>query len=68
MKKFLDARARRWGYDGWALKVTGATRPLFWTVCTNRKEAREVKKEMSSLKYFGHLDVVKVKITVELVK
>ena len=43
MKGFLRHRSRRWGYDGWALRMRGASRPLFWSVCTTRREARDLR-------------------------
>lgn len=46
MKRYLRHRSRRWGYDGWALRIVGAPLPLEWTVCTNRAETRELKREL----------------------
>ena len=45
MKSFLDHRSKRWGYDGWALRVRDAACPILWTVCTTREEARELRRE-----------------------
>lgn len=65
MKAFLrQGISRRWGYDGWALQVRGAEEPLHWSVCTTRREARELRREsiMNGLRH--DVDVVKVRITV----
>ena len=47
MKRFLQQHMNREGsHDGWALKFRSGGAPLRHTVCTNRDEARQVKKEM----------------------
>lgn len=61
---FLQHRSRRWGYDGWALMMPGALRPLDWTVCTTREEVRELRKLRGDLFERG-AEIVKVKISVE---
>lgn len=66
MKSFLRHRLRGRGYDGWALKVRGAGRPIEWTVCTTRAEARQLRDELGWLR--TDLEIVKVKITVEAVE
>ena len=45
MKKFLKHRSKRHGYDGWALRIKGDPKPMAVTVCTTRKEARELLEE-----------------------
>lgn len=70
MKAFIrNAVSRRWGYDGWAVKVKGANTPLEWTASTTRKEAREVKNDLEkALGKIDHpLEVVKVRIKVEAI-
>ena len=69
MKQFLKYRSNRFGYDGWALKVAGAKRPWRWTVCTTRQEVRELKHvlEAHDPDLFRRLEVVKIKIRVEVV-
>jgi len=64
VKNFLQPRSRRWGYDGWAVRVVGGKHPMFHTVCTTRQEARELA---AGTMIFGNerLEVIKVKITVE---
>lgn len=70
MKQFLQHRSNRAGYDGWALRVAGEERPIAWTTCTTREEARELKQEMESEDpdFFRRLIVVKVSISVGVVK
>lgn len=65
MKKFLQHRSKRYGIDGWALKVKGAQKPLHWTVCTTRKEIRELREEERNWMR-DDIEIVKVKITVEV--
>ena len=68
MKSFLKHRSHRYGYDGWALKhrVPG-TRPLAWTTCTSRHEARELRDELAAREpdLFSNFEPVKVRIIVE---
>ena len=66
MKRFLQHRSNRWGYDGWGVRVKGASRALNHTVCTTREEAREVRAEMEA-DLFTRTEVVKVKISVVVV-
>lgn len=66
MKRFLDHRSNRFGYDGWAVKVTKADSPMIWTVSTTREEARALRAEMDP-DLFQSTEVVKVKITVKVV-
>ena len=72
MQGFLKHTSRRWGYDGWALKVKGASSPLIWTTSTTRREARELRPEVERLDLadsaLRELEVVKVRIKVEVVK
>lgn len=68
MKRMLSGISRRWGHDGWALKAVGATSPLHWTVCTTRREARELREEIGTRTDMfpgARLRVVKVRIKVE---
>lgn len=67
MKSFLSHRSKRWGYDGWALMIHGATKPLEWTVCTTRAEVRALRQSHSDL-FLDRAEIVKVKISVEVVK
>lgn len=64
MKQFLQHRSRKFGYDGWALQVIGAEKPLGWTVCTTREEIRELKKT-EGVWMRTDVEIVKVKISVE---
>lgn len=63
MKNILHARSKRFGIDGWALMFKGSKRPLHWTVCTTRAEARELKAEQLP-EFAKDLRVVKVSIHV----
>ena len=68
MKRFLNARSRRWGYDGWALKSKKASRPMDWSVCTTREEARELRDEVFNEEPFFtdvQIEIVKVRLIVE---
>ena len=67
MKRFLQHRSRKPGYSGWALKVKGAEKPLGWTTCTTRKEIRELREEERNWMR-DDIEIVKVKITVEVVR
>lgn len=66
MKSFLRHRSKRWNYDGWALRMPGATRPMPWSVCTTRQECRDLRREKADLFERG-AEIVKVKISVEAV-
>lgn len=63
MKGFLAGRSRRFGYDGWALLMPGATKPLEWTVSTTRREVRELRAERADLFERG-AEIVKVRVEV----
>lgn len=67
--KVINGRSRRWGYDGWALRVIGAMRPIEVTTVTTREEARELRRQWQAEHpdLFQRLEVVKVRITVEAV-
>jgi hypothetical protein len=67
MKEFLRHRSRRFGYDGWALKMPGATRAMDWTVCTTRAECRELRTRRGDL-LDRKAEIVKVRISVEVVE
>jgi hypothetical protein len=68
MKRFLEFRSRRFGYDGWALRVRKADKPMDWTVCTTRAEVRALRREkFAERDLFQKVDVVKVRVTVEVV-
>lgn len=64
-KAFLGQRSRRFGYDGWALRIREAKKPMDWTTCTTRREARELRKERNDL-FDRRAEIVKVRITVEV--
>ena len=64
MKRFLDHCSRRFGYDGWALRVKGAEKPLEWSTCTTRAEARELRRDKRDL--ITNLEIVKVRVNVEV--
>ena len=67
MKSFLDHRSKRWGYDGWALRICGDSNPLIWTTCTTREEARQLRRERSDILERG-AEIVRVNISVEVVE
>jgi|GEM_PF-4185270 lysozyme family protein len=67
MKRFLDYRSRRWGFDGWAIRIKGAKSPFDWSVCTTRQEARELRKEaLPERDLFSRSEIVKVRISLEV--
>lgn len=67
MKRLLDNRSKRWGYDGWAIRIKGAPQPFDWSVCTTREEARELRAEVfPESDFFQRTEIVKVKIRVEV--
>lgn len=61
MKRILDHRSKRWGYDGWVVWVKGSPKPLDWTFSTTRREAREVRASLDR-DLFQRTEVVKVKL------
>ncbi len=67
MKRFLGNTSNRFGYDGWALRMRGADCPMGWTTSTTRQEARDIRKESPDL-FMPRAEIVKVKITVEIVE
>lgn len=67
MKNILHARARRWAYDGWALKVKGAQAVLKHTVCTTRAEVRDLQAGMLKSDDL-QTEVVKVRVNLEVVE
>lgn len=69
MKRFLqEFCSRRWGHDGWALRLKGTREPLDWSACTTREEARELRREMfPELDFWDRTEVVKVRIKLEVV-
>lgn len=67
MMSFLQHRSRRWGYDGWALVMPGACKPLEWTVSTTREEVRELRKLRGDLFERG-AEIVKVRVSVEAIE
>ena len=68
LKAFTQHRARRFGYDGWALKhKQQGTTPLAWTVCTTRAEARQLLDEQRARGALLEFEIVKVKLRVEAV-
>lgn len=69
MKGIGRHTSRRWGYDGWALRVRGAEQPLTWTWSTTRRECREVLKEARDEDLFVscQVEIVKVRQKLEVV-
>lgn len=65
MKRFLQHRSKRYGYDGWAVRVKGADKPLEWTVSTTREEARDARRQLDLVDRL-RTEIIKVKITVEV--
>lgn len=65
MKQFLKHKSQRPDYDGWALQIAGSGEPMGWTVCTTRREVRELKKS-ERLWMRTDIEIVKVKIEVTL--
>lgn len=63
MMSFLQHRSRRFGYDGWALLMPGASKPLAWTASTTREEVRQLRKLRGDLFERG-AEIVKVRISV----
>tara|TARA_R110002049_G_scaffold281333_1_gene460830 strand:- start:3639 stop:3842 length:204 start_codon:yes stop_codon:yes gene_type:complete len=66
VKGYLSHRSKRFGYDGWALLIPGALRPLEWTVSTTRAEVRALRKERGDLFERG-AEIVKVRVDVRRV-
>lgn len=65
MKNILHWRSRRWGIDGWALKHKDSTCVWNHTVCTTRREARELKaQQLPDMR--DQIEVVKVSIHLEV--
>jgi hypothetical protein len=67
MKRLLSNFSRRWGYDGWALRIRGSLCVMEWSTCTTRREVRELRKEIEADLFPAQLDIVKVKIGVSAV-
>jgi len=66
---FLQHRSKRQGFDGWALRIKGAVKPLDWTTCTTREEVHELRRtKFPELDFFNQTEIVKVRILVELVE
>lgn len=66
VKGYLQHRSRRFGFDGWAAQVRGASRPLEWTTCTTRAELRELLAERRDLFALG-VDMAKVRVELVVV-
>lgn len=68
MKGILEHASGRHGYDGWGLRRAGEARVYRWSICTTRQEARDLKKKRESVSpdLFRRLEVVKVKLKVEV--
>lgn len=66
MMSFLQHRSRRFGYDGWALRVKGAEKALEWTTCTTREEVRQLRDQEGWMR--PDLEIVKVRVTVEAIE
>lgn len=67
MMSFLQHRSRRFNYDGWALVMPGAIKPLDWTASTTREEVRQLRKLRGDLFERG-AEIVKVRISVEAIE
>jgi hypothetical protein len=57
----------RYGFHGWAIKVRGAREPLAASFCVTRSQARQIRNEEAQ-RMLLPLDVVKVKLKVEVVR
>lgn len=72
MRTFLrGVLSRRFGYDGWALRVRGAKSPLDWSASTTREEARGVLRDLRERDIAWQtmdIEIVKVRIRVEVVE
>ncbi len=70
MKRILDARSRRHGFDGWCMFVKpqgGKTWfPLEWTFCTTRGEVRELTRTMPR-SMFEKYKIDKARLKVEAI-
>lgn len=65
MKNILQGLSRRWGIDGWALKHKDGISVWRHTVCTTRREARELKaQQLPDMR--DQIEVVKVSIHLEV--
>jgi hypothetical protein len=64
MPRLLDSVSRRHGFDGWALQPEGSRRPLRFTACTTRAEARRLRDQMAGM-FDRDLRVVKVRLEVK---
>ena len=68
MKRILDARSRRHGFDGWCMFVKPQNHttwfPLDWTFCTTRKECRELTRTMQR-NIFDKYAIKKARLKVE---
>lgn len=53
-------------FDGWALHVRGSSKPLHWTICTTRREARAILDQARAGGLLKGLTVVTVKVRVRL--
>lgn len=65
MKNILHGRSKRHGIDGWALKHKDGISAWRHTVCTTRREARELKaQQLPDMR--DQIEVVKVRIHLEV--
>lgn len=65
MKEILGtarSRRRQW----WSLMMHGSQRPLDWSLCSTRQEARELRDEYAQKNPTVPLRVVRVRVVVEL--
>lgn len=66
MKQILNNCSRRFGHDGWAVLINGATVPMYWTMCTTRAEVRELV-QLHTGNMFDYHKIVKVKVNLVVV-
>lgn len=70
MKNVLKERSRRWTHDGWAIRLVLPDgfrgKPWDHTMCTTRRECRELRKSLPQDLY-QRTEVVKVRLKLEAV-
>ena len=67
MKIQLQGLSNRSDHDGWAVFYKGAKQPIEGTICTTRKEARQLRvKQHAQMDMFAVLVVDKVKVKMEV--
>ncbi len=67
MKRILDNCSKRFGMSGWCLVVKGLPqRPCDWSLCTTRKECRELLASMTEDMHDKY-EIVKVKVELKVI-